>query len=157
MENNISLNPTIAEWRELLARRTFPKKKEKIKEFVELKPKSKVQDQRAYDVAKFLLESIWKWYPDYQPIGDWRENWATHMDLLIRVDKKDPATICQVITGMSKDRGDGKFSWRANVMSGSKLRHQFHRLQPKYGRAVKREEWRNYDNPDALKPIGAKD
>ena len=55
--------------------------------------------------------------PDYQ-------KWATHIDLLIRTDKESPNTIKNVIDYATSDS-----FWKSNILSTSKLRKQFSRLE----------------------------
>ena len=75
-------------------------------------------------LSNLLLTKTMEHYPQIRP-PDIQE-WAKHIDLLIRVDKKDPAEIRAVILWAKADS-----FWKANIMSTQKLRKQYDSLNAK--------------------------
>ncbi len=80
-------------------------------------------------LAKLLEDKIIEWNPLFLKKGV--SGWSKDIDLLIRVDKVPPERIEAVINWLPSDSGDGgKWSgWRANILSGRKLRDKFSRLE----------------------------
>ena len=54
------------------------------------------------------------------------QNWAIHLDRMIRIDKRDPAEIFQVIQWCQADD-----FWQNNILSTEKLRKQYDQLAMK--------------------------
>jgi len=109
--------------------------------------KREVKNEGAYEVAQHLYDSVMVWHDNFNPIGEWLQNWALDIDKLIRIDKQDPELIKAVITNMSKDKGSDRFAWRRVILSGKKLRMQFPKLSPQYAPKKPRKEYREYDKP----------
>jgi hypothetical protein len=79
------------------------------------------------ELAHLLLTSHRKEFPDYLSGKDTKkitEKWAEDIEKLIRIDKKPPETIRQVILWV---KTAGNF-WFSNIESGKKLREKFERL-----------------------------
>ena len=106
-----------------------------------------------------LLELHRKEYPDFLSGKDARqttEKWALDIERLIRIDKKEPETIKQVIEFV---KTPGNF-WFSNIESGKKLREKYDRLvvqmtQVKHGTTspprhkiasdeLKGDDWKKY-------------
>ena len=84
----------------------------------------------AIELSELLLTSHRKEFPDYlsgnsdNQIKKKINGWAADIEKLIRIDKKDPEIIRQVILWV---KTPGRF-WFHNIESGAKLRKQFERL-----------------------------
>jgi hypothetical protein len=79
------------------------------------------------ELADLLLTSHRKEFPDYLSGKDAKkitENWARDVEKLMRIDKKPPETIRQVILWV---KTPGNF-WFHNIERGKKLREKFERL-----------------------------
>lgn len=86
----------------------------------------------AIELAEYLELAIRSHAPDYQA-GETTakrtariSGWAKHMDLAIRQDKRTPEQLRSVID--FAHRGAGVF-WRANLLSGRKVREHYERLR----------------------------
>jgi len=97
---------------------------------------STTQYQLALLLRKLILENLPNArVPKETPQG--LNNWADAIDKLIRIDKKDPAEVREVITWCQRDE-----FWKANIRSGGKLREKYDTLvlqmrRDKGGRAGK--------------------
>jgi hypothetical protein len=84
----------------------------------------------ALELSELLLTSHRKEFPDYlsgnsdNQIKKKTDGWAADIEKLIRIDKKDPEIIRQVILWVKTPNN----FWFHNIESGSKLRKQFERL-----------------------------
>ena len=81
----------------------------------------------AIELSTLLLESHRKEIPDYLSGKDDKkiiDSWAKDIELLIRIDKKAPETIRQVISWV---KTLGNF-WFSNIQSGKKLREKYEAL-----------------------------
>jgi hypothetical protein len=89
------------------------------------------EDSDQVRLSKLLLGKIRERKPDYQPKlnGKGIQRWARDMDFLIRIDKKEPTRIQEVIEWCQGDP-----FWRNNILSTEKLRKQFEQLELKMGR-----------------------
>jgi len=102
----------------------------KIKfDLLKAKLQAKTQANTEYEiecenVSELLLNEILKRKPDYKKPD--LEKWASSIDLMIRVDKRNPDEIKKVIIWCQQD----KF-WQNNILSTSKLREQFDQLSLK--------------------------
>ena len=79
------------------------------------------------ELSNLLLITHRKTHPDYLSGKDDQKiilNWAKDIDLLIRIDKKAPENIRQVILWV---KTKGNF-WFANICSGKKLREKYETL-----------------------------
>lgn len=86
--------------------------------------------QVAYDLAASLLESILSWKSDFKkPTESAYKKWAGDIDKAMRLDKRSKLKIATVIAWLPGHSGSNGFSWRANILSGKKLRDQFDKLE----------------------------
>lgn len=97
--------------------------------------------EEALRLAQLFLESIRECNPDFKPSFDQKDldRWACDIDLMMRIDKRSPDQIREVITWLKGD----SFWWK-NIQSGEKLRKQFDRLvaemrSPIVGRKVRQD------------------
>lgn len=74
-------------------------------------------------LSKFLLQEIQKWYPKFKPPPNLL-GWAKSIDEMIRLDKRTPEEIKEIIRWCQRD-----VFWRKNILSGTTLRLKFNRLQ----------------------------
>lgn len=79
---------------------------------------------RPYRISKFLFKLIKERDPKIKE-PNWKE-WATHIDRLNRIDKRDFTEIKKVIRWCQQDD-----FWQNNILSTSKLRKQFSQLRLK--------------------------
>jgi hypothetical protein len=78
----------------------------------------------ASHLATFLLDLISERNPKFKkPL---LKSWIKDIDLMIRIDKRDPVQIRQVIQLCQKDP-----FWQNNILSGFKLRKQYDQLAMK--------------------------
>jgi DNA-binding Lrp family transcriptional regulator len=95
--------------------------------------------KQAFELSQLLLTSHRKEFPDYfsgkneKEIGRILDGWAKDIELLIRIDKKEPKIIRQVIMWVKTPNN----FWFHNIESGAKLRKQFERL---YGEMVSKQK-----------------
>lgn len=75
--------------------------------------------------ARRLLEAIRSHTPDFEPRAF--DGWARDLDLAIRIDKRTPEQLSKAADWVHRSP-TGAF-WRANVLSGKKLRAQFDTLR----------------------------
>jgi uncharacterized protein YdaU (DUF1376 family) len=75
-----------------------------------------------YRLASLLLEEILKRKPDFKEPN--LQSWARQIDLMLRVDNREPERIEAVIRWCQQDD-----FWQNNILSISKLRKQFDRLE----------------------------
>jgi hypothetical protein len=90
-------------------------------------PPLSVSQKSSLELAALLLASHRKEYPDYLSGKDTKkitEKWAEDIEKLIRIDKKPPETIRQVILWVKTASN----FWFHNIESGRKLREKFERL-----------------------------
>lgn len=86
-----------------------------------------VHSAEASGLANFLFEKIREFKKDFkQPKLD---KWTKEIDRLIRVDKRDPDRIRQVIEFSTKHN-----FWQRNILSAEKLRLQFDKLEIEMGK-----------------------
>jgi len=76
------------------------------------------------NVSELLLNEILKRKPDFKQPD--LEKWSTHIDLMIRVDKRSSEEIKKVIIWCQQDQ-----FWQNNILSTEKLRKQFDQLSLK--------------------------
>ena len=94
------------------------------------KAKKRETPQLAYEIAAELLSSIHSWKPDFKkPTESQFETWAADCDKAIRLDNRTELKMRQVISWISGHEGNNGFTWRANILSGKKLRAQFDKLE----------------------------
>lgn len=87
-----------------------------------------VEDAPAFRLARYLFNCIRKNKPDFKQPN--LQVWARDMDLMIRIDKRDPDEMREVIKWCQEDNApdDRGFCWAHNVLSAAKLRKQFDQL-----------------------------
>ena len=104
-------------------------------EVKKLKNKYFSSDSMEYHLAALLFNCIVKRDHDFKAN---LHSWAAHTDKLLRVDKRQPVDVANVILWSQKD-----VFWKNNVLSTAELRENFPRLFLKMnadnGRATKRE------------------
>ena len=98
------------------------KKGKKIKEYS--------QDSYEYRLSKYLYDFLLKRNPDHKEPN--LQVWASHIDLMIRMDNRNPKQIGEVIKWTQEDS-----FWCTNVLSTSKLRKQYDTILIKMGSAKK--------------------
>jgi hypothetical protein len=84
---------------------------------------SRVRSPESLEVAQYLLTGIQAHTPGH--VGN-PERWAKDVDLAIRIDKRTPEELRRVVDFAHRNP-DGAF-WRANLLSGAKLRLHAPRL-----------------------------
>jgi hypothetical protein len=89
---------------------------------------------QAYTLARSLMASIATWKPDHIEIQPSRAErtataWAKDIDKMLRLDKRSQAAVQEVIDWLPLHEGSNGFTWRAQILSGKKLREKFDKLQ----------------------------
>ncbi len=105
-----------------------------LEESTSTKRKNKAfsEDSQEYRLAKLLLDCILEHRPNFKRPN--LQSWAKHIDLMLRVDKRTPEEIEEVIRWCQKDP-----FWQANILSTRKLREKFDQLALKMQRSKARE------------------
>ena len=85
------------------------------------KDKTFSEDSEEYRLAKLLLDCILEHRPNFKRPN--LQSWAKHIDLMLRVDKRTPEEVEEVIRWCQKDS-----FWQANILSTKKLREKFDQL-----------------------------
>ena len=101
-------------------------KLEESKENIDGSDEPSPDQKSALELSSLLLNSHRSVIPDFLSGKDDQktiERWAGDIELLIRIDKKSPETIREVISWAKSD----KF-WFSNIVSGKKLREKFETL-----------------------------
>lgn len=83
-------------------------------------------DSDPYKLSKYLAKNIQENFPKKYTESD-IQRWAVDIDLLIRLDKANPDDIGEVIYWAQHDG-----FWKANVLSGKKLRKNYDALFAKW-------------------------
>jgi hypothetical protein len=78
-------------------------------------------------LARSLLDSILSWKPDYKKPSS-LDAWADEIGKAIRLDKRLPDKLEAIINWLPSHVGNNGFTWRANILSGAKLRAQYDKL-----------------------------
>jgi len=108
--------------------------------------------KQALELSELILTAHRKEFPSFlsgkaeKDIRKKIEGWAVDIEYLIRLDKKAPETIRQVILWV---KTPGNF-WFHNIESGSKLREKFERL---YGEMTTKEKRNNPPKDDGMKDL----
>lgn len=81
-----------------------------------------------FKLAHYLFELILRRNPNHKKPN--LQAWSRHIDLMIRVDKRDPANIKRVIKWCQEDtpgkQAEGRWrGWANNILSTKKLREKF--------------------------------
>jgi hypothetical protein len=104
-------------------------------------------DAPAYRLSTFLFDSILSCNPESRLHAfengkkeSTVQNWAKDIDLLLRIDHREPSTVEEVITFATHDD-----FWRANILSGKKLRDKWDTLVLQKGRlnTKKEDKWKD--------------
>lgn len=85
-----------------------------------------------HTLTQFLRTRILENKPDRKLGSTWNLKTAEAIDKLIRIDKREPERVREVIEWCQTDnepRGTSEFCWGPNILSGEKLRKQFDRLE----------------------------
>lgn len=105
------------------------------------KPKDKTfyQDSIEYRLADLLFNEILKNNPEHKKPN--LQTWAKNIDIMIRVHKRDPQKIANMIAWCQKDD-----FWKCNILSTAKLKDQYDTLIPKMknGNNSQDEDWGKY-------------
>ena len=92
-----------------------------------LQKKTFVSDSNEFRLASLLFNEIKKRNPGHKKPD--LQKWSEFIDKMIRLDKRDPQTIANVIAWCQADTGDGDNGkwkgWQNNILSTSKLRDKF--------------------------------
>lgn len=75
-------------------------------------------------LAELLLEKIIYRNPNYKKPN--LQSWAKDIDLMIRIDKREPSEISKVVEWCQQDQ-----FWQSNILSTAKLRKQYDQLKAK--------------------------
>ncbi|MBT9166903.1 MAG: hypothetical protein DDT19_00227 [Syntrophomonadaceae bacterium] len=96
-----------------------------------------VPTQIEFGLSKLLLDKIIERKPDYKKPD--LQKWARYIDLMIRIDKRDPKKISQIIEWCQADD-----FWQNVILSTEKLRKQFDKIDLKMrsDKEYEREEWK---------------
>ncbi len=79
-----------------------------------------------YKLAKYLSTKVLENFPKIKKPD--LQKWSHHIDLMIRIDKRDPNDIGCVIEWCQKDN-----FWKSNILSTESLRKGFDKIQAKMG------------------------
>lgn len=105
------------------------------------------EDSTEFRLARLLFDLILSNHPTHKKPN--LQNWAKEIDLMLRVDKRDPAGIEEVARWCQQDE-----FWKVNILSTAKLRKHFDRLEIKMGNGNPAVDgvatwWENHkDDPD---------
>jgi len=115
-------------------------KKSKVK-------KSKIYGPNSYELrlSQFLLSKIKKRNPDHKEPD--LQKWAHDVDLMIRIDKREPLIIEKLIIWCQQDS-----FWQNNILSTAKLRAQYDQLLLKMNSIKDKTEVK--PEPDLIKLTG---
>ena len=92
------------------------------------KIKEDCQNSDEFRLASLLLEEIKKRKPDFK--GPNLQTWSSYIDKMIRLDKRSPERIEQVIRWAQADTGNGRWNgWQNNILSTAQLREKFDKLE----------------------------
>lgn len=96
-------------------------------------------DSIEYRLAKLLFNEIRKNNPEHKQPN--LQTWAESIEKMIRIDKKDPQKIANMIAWCQRDP-----FWKSNILSTVKLRDQFDQLTIKMnsGNNNENEDWGKY-------------
>jgi len=79
-------------------------------------------NSEAFRISQYLLSQIRQHKPDFREPN--LQAWARHVDSMVRLDRRDPSRIRMVIEWCQMDS-----FWQAHVLSTSKLREKFDKLE----------------------------
>ncbi len=91
-----------------------------------IRTKEVSEDSVSFKLASYLWKLIYQNFPKTKPPD--LQRWARPVDLMIRVDKREPDDIGRVIEWSQKSE-----FWKSNILSTEKLRKQFDTLLAKMG------------------------
>ena len=86
------------------------------------------------NLASFLLTEIQKNKPDFKQPN--LQGWAKEVDLMIRIDHREPERIREVIAW-----AQGDSFWKKNILSTNSLREKFDQLELKMGTKNGKSTW----------------
>lgn len=90
-----------------------------------------VETSNEFRLSKLLLDLITERKPDYKKPD--LQKWAVHIGCMIRLDKRNPKIIEEVIRWCQADVD----FWQDNILSTEKLRKQFDQLELKMAKSTK--------------------
>lgn len=93
-----------------------------------------VEDSEEFRLADLLFTEIRKNNPNFKTPN--LQQWAGQVDLMIRIDKRVPEQIAQIIAWCQ----DNDF-WKSNILSTQKLRKQYDQLLVKMNGSSKRQQY----------------
>ena len=107
-------------------------------------------DSIEYRLANYLYNFILKRNGNFKKPNI--QIWAKHIDLMIRIDKRNPETIKKVIEWCQRDTPDKQpegtwKGWANNILSTAKLREKFDKLAFKMQEQLKKQ-----DEPSSYQP-----
>ena len=86
------------------------------------------QDSIELNLAILLFDLICERKPDFKAPN--LQSWSKHIDLMIRLDKRNPETIEKIIRWCQADSGNGTWmGWQNNILSTAKLREKFDKIE----------------------------
>lgn len=99
----------------------------------------------ARTLARQFMASIASWKPDFKQIqpsfaNKTESTYAKDFDLMLRVDSRKPQRVQEIIRWLPGYEGYGGFRWRNNILSASKFREQFDKLEIAMGRSSRPQD-----------------
>jgi len=129
-----------SEYNELLFKRVSKMKRTEQRKKTEQKKASISED--AQKVVEFFHRQLMSYKKDRRDINEKTKiNWGIEIDRMIRIDKRQPRRICEVIKWVFH----GDDFWAPNIQSADKLRKHFDRLEMK----MEKVGWR-HNSADAI-------
>ena len=107
--------------------------KNEDKEFKETNKRLFVEDSIEFQLSKLLYDKILKNNPNHKKPN--LQEWAKHIDLMIRKDNRKPKDIGEIIDWCQSDN-----FWCTNILSANKLRKQFDQLTMKMTQDSKEDD-----------------
>jgi len=120
--------------------RDIEEERDKDNNKISLSKLKKIFDENSieYKLSLHLFKKIKKNNPDAKQPNF--QLWSKHMDYMIRIDKRNPDTIKEIIDWCQKDS-----FWHTNILSARKLREQYDQLLLKSGKAKKQHvNWEKF-------------
>jgi len=107
---------------------SYQELKSLLKELKQFIPKTKaIKKEAVNDIAiklsEYLLTCIRNNNPKFNITDTTIKRWSNDIDKMIRIDKREPIEVAQVITFSQSNS-----FWKKNILSGTKLRKHFDRL-----------------------------
>ena len=90
----------------------------------DIKPDKYTEDTDSYKLASYLFKKISERNPGHKQPN--MQQWCKHVDLMLRIDKRDKREVAEVIAWCQQDS-----FWQNNILSTAKLRQHFDQLNVK--------------------------